>query len=82
MTCCLAAGPPGSGLVEHVECGAVGVVAEVVQVAGGDLDGAVAEPCLNGGQGYASDEPFTGRGMPQIVKSAPAPCGLPITGTR
>src|SRR6218665_1867537 len=66
-------------VVEHVERGAIGEVAEVVQVAGGDLDGAVPEPRLHGRQRHALDVPFTGCGVPEVVEgtsaAGPGGCG-------
>jgi len=54
----------GRGVVEQLHRGTVGGVAEVVQVACGDLDRAVTEPRLHGREGDAPQNPLAGGSVP------------------
>ena len=65
-------------VVEKLQCRAVGEVAEVVQVARGDLDGAVPQPRLHGRQRHTLKDPVAGGGVAQVVKGAPVADSRPV----
>ena len=65
-------------VVEKLQCGAVGEVSGVMQVARGDLDGATPQPSLHGRQRHTLKHPLAGRGVAQVVEGAPVSGRRPV----